>query len=709
MDMQNCVIALYIFFWGGVSEVIWQKIYKGKKRDGKKYLQIVRTEIFFTSTILALISGMKWYLGSGESTLFQSFWDIEARTYVHYGIPLFFVSVAQPIMMNTLFHKHAQDWMEHFDVGFFMLCLCTILLKGTICNRDYVIVVGVCLILSFLETMYHNKSYKYLTKNDLKWALRSTLPIVMAWIITLGIYLPNELYLNNYDEFPGSFISFTLIMLLGSIAIAFLFIALEWTLLPIRLIKLMNLALGALICMGYIQIMLLNGNLHALDGTGQVWSGSTTIVNSLIWLVAIVIVTEAGYHKEIVEKICKGACIYIALIQMITLCVLLVTTDYSQNRQREAMTTEHSLELAQKNNVLVFVLDCFEGDWFEEIVADNPDFIEPLSDFTYYRNGTSQFAHTSMAIPYMLTGVTWKNDLEEDYKSYAYRNSSALYELAESGCDVGVYTNVSYLSDDAKLLTSNYRTGVKRKYDISTTLKLMWKASMYKAMPFGLKVKYEYYSGDMSSMVLSENVWNIDNDIPFYNTIEQTGLSVSKNYDKAFRFYHMRGPHGPFYLSDDIKYEPTGREVTVQSQGRGSLKIVYEYLQQLKNIGLYDDATIIITADHGQGYILDSDKISGKPDRTSRPIFLIKKPQEKGTGMNINSATVSQAELLPTIMSALGLEGEKYGRSFDQIGEDERRERTYLDIYDYFNVQYTINGDAAKIDSWSITKAQYDR
>ena len=46
MDMQNCVIALYIFFWGGVSEVIWQKIYKGKKRDGKKYLQIVRTEIF---------------------------------------------------------------------------------------------------------------------------------------------------------------------------------------------------------------------------------------------------------------------------------------------------------------------------------------------------------------------------------------------------------------------------------------------------------------------------------------------------------------------------------------------------------------------------------------------------------------------------------------------------------------------------------------
>lgn len=35
MDMQNCVIALYIFFWGGVSEVIWQKIYKGKKEMEK--------------------------------------------------------------------------------------------------------------------------------------------------------------------------------------------------------------------------------------------------------------------------------------------------------------------------------------------------------------------------------------------------------------------------------------------------------------------------------------------------------------------------------------------------------------------------------------------------------------------------------------------------------------------------------------------------
>ena len=171
----------------------------------------------------------------------------------------------------------------------------------------------------------------------------------------------------------------------------------------------------------------------------------------------------------------------------------------------------------------------------------------------------------------------------------------------------------------------------------------------------------------------------------------------------------MRGPHGPFYLSDDVKYEPTGREATVSSQGRGSLRIVYEYLEQMKELGIYDDATIIITADHGQGYILDSDKTSGKPDRTSRPIFIVKKPNEQGEAMRISNAPVSQAELIPTILGAVGADGSDYGRTFEDISENEERERMYVDVYSYFTVQYTIHGDAADLDNWDIKKAVYQK
>lgn len=97
----------------------------------------------------------------------------------------------------------------------------------------------------------------------------------------------------------------------------------------------------------------------------------------------------------------------------------------------------------------------------------------------------------------------------------------------------------------------------------------------------------------------------------------------------------------------------------------------------------------------------------GQPDRTSRPIFIVKKPYETNEIMQISEAPVSQAELIPTIMRALGVDWKQYGRCFDEIEENERRERMYVDIYSYFKVQYVINGNAADIDSWNIKSAEY--
>ena len=107
-------------------------------------------------------------------------------------------------------------------------------------------------------------------------------------------------------------------------------------------------------------------------------------------------------------------------------------------------------------------------------------------------------------------------------------------------------------------------------------------------------------------MYYSEHVWSIDNDLLFYQNLMENGLQVSEEKKSAFRFYHMRGPHAPFYLTEDLKYEPTGRMSSRNAQGTGSLKIVYAYLEQLRALGKYEDATIIITADHGVGKIVDT-------------------------------------------------------------------------------------------------------
>ena len=306
----------------------------------------------------------------------------------------------------------------------------------------------------------------------------------------------------------------------------------------------------------------------------------------------------------------------------------------------------------------------------------------------------------------MLTGTEWNESTKDNYYVDAYQNSDALKRMSEQQYDIGIYTEKNYLSDTAKALTTNYGQ-VKWTYEPIETYEMMLKTSMYKMVPFTLKPRYVYYSGDVFRLAKSDAAWNIENDIPFYSRLMKEGVSVNSSLDNAFRFYHMRGPHAPYYLSEDIQYEPTGREVSVSSQGRGSLKIVYEYLEQMKKLGVYDDATIIITADHGQSYIMDSDKTSGQPDRTSRPIFIVKRTQEKGNSMKTSDAPVSQEELMPTILEAMSAERLDYGRTFNEIAEDEQRVRMYVDDYSYFSVEYIIDGDAADLESWSIKKAEY--
>lgn len=59
--------------------------------------------------------------------------------------------------------------------------------------------------------------------------------------------------------------------------------------------------------------------------------------------------------------------------------------------------------------------------------------------------------------------------------------------------------------------------------------------------------------------------------------------------------------------------------------GAGSLKMVGEYLEQLKKLDKHDSSTIIILADHGDG------------DFSLSPIFMIKHKGERHEKMIINS------------------------------------------------------------------------
>ena len=125
----------------------------------------------------------------------------------------------------------------------------------------------------------------------------------------------------------------------------------------------------------------------------------------------------------------------------------------------------------------------------------------------------------------------------------------------------------------------------------------------------------------------------------------------------------------------------------------------------MKDLGIYDDATIIITGDHGSA-VNDF-----KPLLKATKIGLFYKPSgSSGVELKKSAAQVSTANILPTLMKAVGVNKPAvYGRALDEIGEDEQIDRYYFKSVmgdqsrkeDYY-VTYLVRGEAGDFDNWSI-------
>ncbi len=177
------------------------------------------------------------------------------------------------------------------------------------------------------------------------------------------------------------------------------------------------------------------------------------------------------------------------------------------------------------------------------------------------------------------------------------------------------------------------------------------------------------------------------------------GLNMDQKNGKTFKFYHVNGCHDRD-TDEELRFKPSD----IYSCGKGVFKIVFAYMDELKRIGLYDNTTVIITADHGQNYLVwpDSREKCRLYKNTSNPILLIKERGSRGE-VGISDAPVSHDDFFASIMEYAGGNRDGYGRTYGEIGETEERHRE-MDFYWTGVVpykRYHINGMATDPDSWS--------
>lgn len=502
--------------------------------------------------------------------------------------------------------------------------------------------------------------------------------LLVSFLLTfmLLIFGPAEIFFANvtefgfvYGEFAGHFAAAALV---GTI-----FMTAVLAVLPDKLHRILLSILFGMDVASYLQVMFMNKHLDLLGENPEGYQLETgrAVGNLLIWILVIALVTVlAFWKKEIWRKTVTGLSVFLLCIQLTALVSLLVTADrdafeYPAVEGQWHLSGENQYTVSANKNVIVIILDCFSNLFLDPLETAYPGATDFLHDFTYYSNADCNYYGTYPSLPHMLTGIEldmscgvnewceqiWNNEQTERFYD----------TLRDNNYVVNLYTpdtNILCGANDVAILQDKFSNVVNAAQDLDILYKLLFKTmgkmSAYRMFPNIVKPYFYTNMGEYSHIVTAKDNPIQHENFDFYQKLLEKGLTTDEKSD-YYIVQHLMGPH-LFTTDAQGHYKEIS---TLEDTTRGCMLVVEEYLIRLKELGVYDDATIILTADHGQA-------------ANSQVIFYMKEPGETHEASPVTDAPISHNEFFPTIAEALGMDYTVYGQSVHNFSAGESRERT---------------------------------
>ena len=453
----------------------------------------------------------------------------------------------------------------------------------------------------------------------------------------------------------------------------------------------------------YLQGMFLNGDIGTLDGTSYVLSEHVgrCVVSAVVWaaLLAGGIVCALRWPEEC-RTGCVIACAAVILAQGVSLATTWSSEGATENYQ---LSGENQFALSEGSNVIVITLDQFSPLVMDTVLETWPELREEFGDFTYYDNMSSTYIRTFPSMCCLLTHQREDTTVSSlQYLADAWSSDQCVnfYDTLHSlGYEVRLYAETNYVAGDAANMLGKIDNVVSAG-NLRNRGTLLWRSlrmSAYRYLPSALKnlsMAGVSSSGTdwVNKAVSYENAQSMAIAYDFRTRLQAEGISLNDSEHTAV-WYHLNGAHEPFVVDETGALAAEGT-VTREQQCRGYFRMLSEYFDELKALGLYDDATIIISTDHGHYECFQA-------------LFMIKPAGQTGTELTVNHAPVSQEDILPTILDLLGQDYADYGRSIYDVAEDEERERSFF-LTDY-SADYPAAPWAGDIGQWNAEADGFDR
>ncbi len=490
-------------------------------------------------------------------------------------------------------------------------------------------------------------------------------PQLIFLIVTFCIFMPSSLFLGNLDEFAVGFTALIPLLIAASLITAAVVI-LVCLIVPKKIYNIYAAVVFGGALAAYVQGNFLNPDFGVLNGRQIQWSQFkvNAIISTVVWIVLIVVpAVIVCFKKDIMTKIMKWGSLFIASIQVVTLVVLIISSrrsvDYSY-----VVTKNDEFALSSEGNVVVFIVDTLDNEDAQNYVIDR--YSEELKDFTYFDNMIGGGAPTALGVPLMLTGYQYDTTQSlADYRKKAYEEGTLIQDMSDNGYDVKLYTSSEYLNGVNQEAVANTVGG--QTYRISDKVqffKNIYKMSAFYAFPQVIKQYFWFYGDDFMACQSPKDNGTVQyemDDSQLYADFKDNGGITTDAGNKTFTLYHMVGAHAPYEMNEQC-IDVGENETSLDKQVQGVFRYINEYMQQMKDKGVYDNSTIIITADHG-GYGL-----------YERPAVFVKQADTHNDVMQVNSDSVTFKNLYATYGKAALGQKSNYGNTlFDMAGVSQVR------------------------------------
>ena len=299
-----------------------------------------------------------------------------------------------------------------------------------------------------------------------------------------------------------------------------------------------------------------------------------------------------------------------------------------------------------QENIIIMVVDCMGEGICKEVLDKYPDFKESMRDFTCFDRMISPLPWTMYAVPAMISGINFpRKDFripsDDDHAAYLTNackaDSSLFIALKQKGFRTEGYPfllpTISYSPD---VLDNSIRLYISRRKE---NLCKIGEELFKKLCPFFL--------------------WPLfvpSNSLPFLTFTEHHPYGTRETFDQAFhrhlqkesrigkhpsvfKYLHLQGAHETITIDENMDRTVNGLKY---KQLRGSLRNFQLLLQQLKSLGLYDNATILLVGDHTECYDIHN-------------IAFVKRRHEHREAMAFNSVPCQISDIDGFILKEYGI------------------------------------------------------